>query len=64
VVPPAEWNLVRTRLLASCRKRGGKDWRNKDKRLKEIFNAIGHNQPGFRKSGKVNQVCARCTKWS
>lgn len=55
MVPQEEWNLVRTRLLASCRKRGGKDWRHKDRRLKEIFNAIGHNQPGFLSSGKVDQ---------
>ena len=37
---------VRTRLLASCRRRGGKGWREKDRRLREIFSMIDSKREG------------------
>mmetsp|Transcript_38389 Transcript_38389/g.83505 ORF Transcript_38389/g.83505 Transcript_38389/m.83505 type:complete len:802 (-) Transcript_38389:1149-3554(-) len=45
-----QWHLVRTRLLASCRRRGGKGWREKDRRLREIFSMIDS-----KRNGHINQ---------
>jgi len=58
-VKEQQWHLVRTRLLASCRRRGGKGWREKDRRLREIFNMIDSKKKGHIKQEDVNRYARK-----
>jgi len=54
-----QWDLVRTRLLASCRRRGGKGWREKDRKLKQIFRAMDPHSKGHITQEDVNKYAAK-----
>ncbi|KAK3255455.1 hypothetical protein CYMTET_35361, partial [Cymbomonas tetramitiformis] len=49
-----DWGAIKARLEASCTKRGGKLWKEREKQTRAVFNCMDTNQDGFITQADVN----------